>query len=405
MQAKSVNWRGIAALNAVSTFAQLGQFGVGFIAMPIWLVSRGLNALDLGLYGAASWVGMLIGLMLVPKLLGHISSKTVVILGMVISIVGFLLIPFVVWPVWVLPGFMIGLGTGFRWIANETWLYRISPLSIVGQVVGFHEALISLSVIVGPLLVVWFTTQDNSIIYIGAFLCAISLFPLTFVASEPINKPSVARQNKENQAVLLDMSLGHHNERKSVDGHPFNRLNKLTQLGIALAIVGGLVDGAMTSIFPVFASERGLNEPEVASLLAYIGLGALLLQYPFGWLSHKVGLIKASLLAAVVSMFVSFAIAFFTLSYLELGALSFLFGGFTATFLTLGIVAAALESKPSLMARNMSKISIAFTASSIIGALITGVVANQLGGDALFWFVSLISALLTLIFVVNRHAL
>ncbi|MGB4813098.1 MAG: hypothetical protein WBP13_11550 [Methylophilaceae bacterium] len=38
---KNTNLLAIAALNAVSTFAQLGQFGVGFLALPIWLASRG----------------------------------------------------------------------------------------------------------------------------------------------------------------------------------------------------------------------------------------------------------------------------------------------------------------------------------------------------------------------------
>ena len=49
------NWRAIAALNAVSTFAQLGQFGVGFLVLPIWLAARGMGAIQLGLYGAAGW--------------------------------------------------------------------------------------------------------------------------------------------------------------------------------------------------------------------------------------------------------------------------------------------------------------------------------------------------------------
>ena len=378
MTQKLINWHAIAALNVVSTFAQLGQFGVGFLVLPIWLAARGMGAIELGLFGAAEWAGMLVGLLVTPTLLIQFTSKRVVFFGLIASSSGFLLIPQFTWPLWLLPAFLIGFGMGLRWIANETWLYRISPQAIVGQVVGFHEALIALSVIVGPLLVVWLTTAANQVVLLGALFSAIAALPLLFVASEKIQ-----------QSIQPDDKLG------------LFEVDKITMLGIILAAAGGLIDGAFTALFPVFGLGRGFAEAQIGSLLAVIGFGGLLLQFPLGWFSDKFGFIKASLLAAVVTALATLAMAFVKMPFNLLSGVGFIFGGFVASFLTLGIIAAASASDHSHMAQNMSKVSIAFTISSMIGALLAGFAANSLGGDALLWLVALASILLAVIFVRN----
>ena len=369
------NWRAIAALNAVSTFAQLGQFGVGFLALPIWLAARGMGAIQLGFYGAAGWAGMLLGLLITPKLLSQYTSKRVVFVGLMASCAGFLLIPQLAWPLWLLPAFLIGFGMGLRWIANETWLYRTSPQQIVGQVVGFHEALIAISVIIGPLLVVWFSSAGNVVVLLGALFSGLAALPLLLVASEKI------------QAVI-----------QPSDKLGFLQVDKITMLGIALAAAGGLIDGALTALFPIFGLGRGLAEAQIGSLLAVIGFGGLLLQYPLGWFSDKFGLMKASLLTATAAMLVTLAMAFARMSFAALNGASFIFGGFVAAFLTLSIIAAASTDDHAHMAQNISKVSIAFTTCSIVGALLAGLAAASLGSDALLWLVALVSGALAVYF-------
>ncbi|MGB4813097.1 MAG: hypothetical protein WBP13_11545 [Methylophilaceae bacterium] len=55
------------------------------------------------------------------------------------------------------------------------------------------------------------------------------------------------------------------------------------------------------------------------------------------------------------------------------------------------------------MAHNMSKVSIAFTVSSIIGALLDGFAGASLGSDALLWLVALASSVLVFIFAQHRQ--
>ena len=47
--AAPVRWRAVAALTAVSTLSQIGQFGIGFMVLPVWLAHQGLDAPRAGL--------------------------------------------------------------------------------------------------------------------------------------------------------------------------------------------------------------------------------------------------------------------------------------------------------------------------------------------------------------------
>jgi predicted MFS family arabinose efflux permease len=168
-----------------------------------------------------------------------------------------------------------------------------------------------------------------------------------------------------------------------------------------LAGACGLVDGALTSLFPVFGLGRHFSEMQIALMLTVIGIGGLVLQYPLGWLSDRKGLMRASLLAALIALLVTSIMAFVPMAYGLLIALTFIFGGMTASFLTLGIIAAASTANDDHMADNMSKISISFTVCSIFGALLAGYATSGLGSDALLWIVLLVSGILTGILIKN----
>lgn len=395
VQKTSTNWRTIAALNVVSTFAQLGQFGVGFVVLPLWLAPRNTGAIELGLFAAAEWSGMLLGLMLIPRLLSRYGSKSIVYASLLLSSLGFVLMPYLSWSTWVISASLIGFGMGLRWIAVETWLYRVAPQHIVGQVVGFHEALIALAVIIPPILAAILSTQDNKIIALGIIFNMLAAIPLLMIASEQ-------RDDKANEKAALKLARTQSSLYLSAVNW-FTQLDKVTQLGMLIASAGGLIDGAMMALFPLFGLGRGLAEGQVATLLAMMGIGGLLLQYPIGWLSDKTSFSQTSLLAAFIACISATIIAMSAMSFTWLLVMCFVLGGVTASFLTLGIIAAASTIDHNHMAENMSKISIAFTSSSIVGALLAGFAAAGLGSNALLWLVAVASAILTAFFMPHRH--
>jgi hypothetical protein len=61
-------------------------------------------------------------------------------------------------------------------------------------------------------------------------------------------------------------------------------------LGLVTIAVGGIGDGALYGLFPLFADGRGLTSAQTTTMLACFGIGGMVLQYPVGWLADRFGL-------------------------------------------------------------------------------------------------------------------
>jgi hypothetical protein len=120
------------ALNAVSAIAQIGQFGIAFMLLPLALENRHSDAIIIGSVSSALWIGNLTGLLIAPALIERVAIAQTVLLGLMKSGIALTLVPFLHSTVWILLAALTGFGYGLRWIANErgssqtAWLMSIS---------------------------------------------------------------------------------------------------------------------------------------------------------------------------------------------------------------------------------------------------------------------------------------
>ncbi|CAB3777708.1 putative MFS-type transporter YcaD [Paraburkholderia caffeinitolerans] len=367
--AVAVRWPAIAALTAVSTLAQIGQFGMGFIVLPVWLAHQGLDAQRAGFFAASQWAGMLAGLVAAPALVARIGAKKTVLLGLATSIVAFSTIGALAWPLWIAPGVLTGLGIGLRWIANESWLYSLVPEELSGRVVGVHETLIATAGVIAPALAAWCGPDGLVTILAGLSFTFAAAIPLCLTASAQPASP-VARE-----------------------ATPATPVSALVCLGMIVVAVGGIIDGALYGLFPLYATARGLSGTQATLLLSCLGLGGMALQFPVGWMADRAGLGLAVIVCAMASTLalVTFALAT-PLTWL-FPASGLIVGGMNSAFITLGMYAAACSEKTALV-RNMRLVSLAFTASSIVGPLVAGGAMKVFGNDILMWPLAIASGAL-----------
>lgn len=369
----TVRWPAIAALTAVSALAQIGQFGIGFMVLPVWLAQRGLDAPRAGLFSAAQWAGMLGGLLLAPWLTARIGAKRTVSLGLAATVVAFATIGALGWPLWLLPGLLTGLGIGLRWIANETWLYRLVPPEASGRVVGVHEALIASAGIVGPALAAWCAVDGRITFAAGAAFTLAAALPLWLTASDdkrPAVKPLKAAQSDRRMPI-----------------------GPLVSLGMVVVAAGGIGDGALYGLFPLFADAHGLSATQTATLLMLFGVGGMALQFPVGWFADRAGLAAAVIVCAALGTLAICGFATAAPASALAAASALLLGGMNSSYITLGMVAAACGEKAALT-RNMRLVSLTFTASSIVGPLAAGFAMKARGSDMLMWQLALMSGAL-----------
>jgi MFS family permease len=376
-----IEWRTIGALNMVSAMAQVGQFGIAYVVLPVWLSAQGLDATQLGMFASSLWLGQLPGLALAPLLCQRIGARWVIVAGLLCTVVALGWIAFSGWPFWLWGGTLAGFGLGLRWIGLEPWLYRIAPAQARGRLVGFHETLIALAPIVAPVLAGYFGLQGRAVFWIGSLFTLGAMLPLALA-----------------RAPAGDM------DSQSVQNAPVNRLmplrERLFRQGMVIALVGGMMEAAISGLFAVFAQGRGMSLDLTADLLAVFGLGGLLMQYGVGWLADHRGVGTAALCCAAGTVLVSVALVF-PLGHALLVLAVFLLGGFITAFLTLALIASTTTTSGS-MASNVSMISMLYTLSAVAGPLIAGATIKATHGDALMWLTAAAAVVmgLTLIWLV-----
>jgi len=365
------DWRTIAALNAVSTLSQIGQFGIGFVVLPLWLVQHGLTAAQLGVFASAEWLGMLVGLAVAPRLNSRLGHRTVIAIGLLLTMLAFAVMANTGWPIWQAAAVLIGLGLGLRWIGLEPWLYRIAPGNARGRLVGFHETLIGIAPIMAPVLTKWTGITGSAPLMLGMAFTGSALFPLAFARPAPDASAESSLHSRPGRALAR---------------------NNILLLGVAIAVIGGVTEAAFSGLFPVFGVGRGLGTEQMVTLLSLFGLGGLLLQYWAGWLADHRGLNFAALVNAASTVLVA-AIAALPLGFTGLAIAIFALGGTITAYLTLAIIASTQAGDGDLSV-NVRLISMTYTASSIFGPLIAGAAMKTLTSDALIWLVGGLAGLL-----------
>ncbi len=365
--------RTVVALNAASALAQLGQYGIGFVVLPVWLAARGMAPFALGVLGALQWFGMLAGIRAAPRLVARVGPRRGVVAGMALGMAGFALLALRWRWNWVPAGALIGLGLGLRWIALEPWLYALVAPHRRGRVVGVHETLIALAPIAGPAAAAALGMGRGALLALGLGASAAALAPLALAAVAP---PQVA-----------DEPL-HASDARAL------------RLALLIVIGGGFVEGAFTALVPALGSAWRLAPAGVAALLAVYGVGALLLQFPLGWFADRHGARRAALLAALASLACCVALG---AGSTGLHALMFVLGGTLNGFLTLGLVA-ALSAPGVPPTRAVGLVSVGFTAAAGIGPIVLGGVLQQRGAAALPWALAATLALLAAALWATREA-
>ncbi|ADI29411.1 MFS transporter [Methylotenera versatilis] len=369
----------IVALNAVSTLSQIGQYGLGTTLLPIALVTKGATPEQIGITSSALWLGMLAGLLVTGQLIRALGYRITVILGLVISALSFAVMPWLDWQWWLIPAAAIGFGLGLRWIANETWLYRLAPAHARGRIIGIHETLISIAAILAPLIIVSVGAVKPTAFLMAATIIMLAIIPL-FIAVTL----SVTDSSQENNSNDSHLNLG----------KPIKQtIAFLMGFGALIAGLGGWMEGSILAFLPVYSADIGLASSDVAWLLTILGIGATTCQFAIGWLADNKGLLWTAKLCTFAAFLAVLIAIIFEKSFLNLAVSVFILGGVGGGLLTLGIFWATLADATATeashaevnLSNRVRQVSIIYTILSAAGPFVAGFVVSHAGSKSLFW--------------------
>jgi MFS family permease len=352
---------GVWALLLGIVFIMLGN-GMHFTLIGLRGGIEGFSASELAIVTSGYFVGFLSGARLTPGLIrrvGHV--RVFAALGSLMSS-GLIAFPLIADPwAWTILRLLVGFCMSGIYVTAESWLNDAATNETRGKVLSAYMIAQTLGII-GAQGLLTLGDAGTAVLFIGAsILVSLSLTPI-LLSITPVPATEVAQP----------MPL-----RKLFVGSP------LGTVGIFLL---GSVYATQSGMGAVFGAQIGMSTAEVALFVAMLFGGALVLQYPIGWLSDRMDRRKLIFGAAFLGTTACGAGWLLGGGLWPLMAAAFLAGGTTTPLYALFLA----YTNDALSAEDMPAASgglvFTFGLGAIVGPMVTGYAMQGIGPFA-FWLV------------------
>jgi len=352
---------GVWALLLGIVLIMLGN-GMHFTLIGLRGGIEGFSATALAVVTSAYFAGFLSGARYTPVLIrrvGHVRVFAALGSFMSAALISF---PLVTEPwAWTLLRLLVGFCMSGIYVTAESWLNDASTNETRGQVLAAYMISQTLGII-GAQWLLTLGDAGTSVLFIGAsILVSISFAPILLSASRTPTT-EVARPM------------------------PLRELFVQSPLGTVGIFLLGSVYATQSGMGAVFGSQIGMPADQIALFVAMLFAGALVLQYPIGWLSDRMdrrrlifGASAAGVLFCAVGFISGGQVWFLMLSAFIAGGVTTplyaLFLAYTNDFLT-------TEQMPAAS----GGLVFTFGLGAIAGPLVTGFGMEQFGPFT-FWLV------------------
>jgi len=350
---------GIWALLVGIVLIMLGN-GMQFTLIGLRGEIEGFSAAELAIVTSGYFAGFLTGARLTPIMIrrvGHVRVFAALGSFMSAALIAF---PLLTDPAsWTVLRILVGFCMSGIYVTAESWLNDASTNETRGQVLSAYMIAQTLGII-GAQALLTLGDAGTSVLFIGAsILVSISFSP-----------------------ILL--SVSHVPAAEVTRPMPLRDLFKGSPLGTVGIFLLGNVYATQSGMGAVYGTQIGLSADQIAFFVAMLFAGALVLQYPIGWLSDRMDR-RTLILAAAAMGSASCLLAWFSGdSFWPLMASAFLAGGVTtplyALFLAYTNDALPTEDMPAAS----GGLVLTFGVGAILGPLVTGWLMQVLGPIA-FW--------------------
>lgn len=342
-------------------FIMLGN-GMHFTLIGLRGGIEGFSSAELAIVTSGYFLGFLSGARISPLMIrrvGHV--RVFAALGSFMS-AGLIAFPLVTEPwVWTVLRVIVGFCMSGIYVTAESWLNNSATNDTRGSVLSAYMIAQTLGII-GAQGLLTLGDAGTAVLFIGAsMLVSISFGPILLSATS-VPQAEVTRPM------------------------PLRQLFTSSPLGTVGIFLLGSIYATQSGMGAVFGTKIGLSAEQISLFIAMLFAGALLLQYPIGWLSDRMDRRKLIFGAASLGA-ISCALAWFISAGLwPLMATAFFAGGVTtplyALFLAYTNDYLSVEDMPAAS----GGLVFTFGLGAIAGPLITGWAMHGLGPFA-FWLV------------------
>ena len=350
-------------------------FGVGLMGtlLSVRLTFEGMHPQVKGVVLAAYYIGLVIGAHQGGRIIrqaGHIrafaifaalSTAAILLQGLYVSAGS-----------WIALRVLIGFSMSGIFMVVESWLNERSDPGSRGMVFSIYQIIFYGAIGAGQFLLYLGDPAGSELFMVVAILFALCLVPVA------LSQASTPPQPLENAPMALRQTWR--------DSH----------LAVVTCIGAGLLTGALMTLLPVAALRLELSLELISWLMASLIIGGVVLQWPSGHYSDRLGRRPMIIIVAGATMLVSvlllFAIA--DLPFWAMTTLSALLGGLVFTLYPLSVSLANDALEEGNFVSVAAALIFLWGIGAATGPILGGWILGMTPPGGLFGYVAVVSALL-----------
>lgn len=350
----------IAALLVSVGLVLMGN-GLQSVLLPIFANLNSFSTLEIGVMGAAYFIGFAGGSVLGPHLVeraGHIRAfAALVSIASAVAVMYAMVVNPTAW--WILR-----CATGFCfagiYMIIESWLNERATNATRGAIFAGYTV-VNLSVVtVGQLMIVLYDPAQFFLFALSSVLISLAVVPVALTRSTP-------------PAPILGVQIR------------LRRLFEVSPVGVVGCCVAGFANGSFWSLAPVYAQVGGLAVSQIALFVAATTFAGAAGQWPLGRLSDKIDRRLVVVGTAVGAAASGLGLAAFGHGPLPLAlALVVVYGFVTFPVYTVSVAHANDFAESDDYAATAGGLLLVYSAGAIVGPLAAAALMQQTGPAGLF---------------------
>lgn len=327
---------------------------------------EGFSTYEMSIVMSAYFVGFLGGSKLAPGMIrrvGHV--RVFAALGSLISAV-LILYPTLAHPAaWTLGRVVIGFCFSGVYVAAESWLNEAASNENRGKALSLYMIVQMIGIVVAQAILVTAEPSGFVLFIIPSVLVSIAFAPVLLSVSPT---PTFASTKPMGLVEIF-------------------RLSPLGAVGMFL--LGG-VFSAQFGMAAVYGTERGMSVGQISAFVSAIYIGALVLQFPIGWMSDRMDRRVLIAVAATIGAGAALAAMFLGGNFSHLLAAAFIMGGMTNPLYALIIAYVNDYLEHEDMAAASGMLIFVNGSGAIAGPLITGWIMGVVGPEGFWLYIALL---------------
>ncbi|WP_164491622.1 MFS transporter [Staphylospora marina] len=331
-------------------------------------VSPGWN----GLSAAFLYFGILVMTPFCAGIIRRIGYRAAILAGLLAALVPNVLFPLFsgLW-LWSFLRFVLGLGDSLLHYASSLWITTNAPEHERGKRISQYGLAYGLGFGIGPL--------GMNLLPFGQWMPFAVVILILLVALwatwklDGLSSPAEEEDETESSGKVRIVSV-----------------YRLGLVALCPAMLYGFLETALTGNFPVVGLREGMTESRISLLISAFVWGSLLFQVPLGHLGDRFG--RKRVLTVICSLGAAgmALIPLWLAQPIPLFLAFVLTGGLLGSIYSLGLAYLADILPGRFLPLANAVASIHFSVGSLLGPVIGGMLIEWMGGESLFYFLSVV---------------